>query len=126
MTLSMEDRIAITDLIHLHGHLVDRSDFAGLRAVFAEDVVYDVRALGGGVLDGVDGMRAAAEALGDAGPVAHHVTNVVLSESPDGSVRALSKGLGVLRDGRVGSVAYDDTVRRLSDGWRITHRVITR
>ncbi|MEV8514008.1 nuclear transport factor 2 family protein [Dactylosporangium sp. NPDC051484] len=126
MTLSIEDRIAITDLINLHGHLTDRGDFDGLHAVFTEDVPYDVTALGGGVLDGLAGVRAAAEALGNANPVAHHVTNIVLTESPDGSVRALSKGFGVLRDGSVGSVTYEDTVRRLPAGWRITHRIVSR
>jgi hypothetical protein len=124
MTLTIEDRIAITDLINLHGHLTDRGDFAGLTAVFTEDVPYDVTALGGGVLAGLAGAQAAAEALGDANPVAHHVTNIVLTEVADGAVRALSKGFGVLRNGTVGSVTYEDTVARLPAGWRITHRVV--
>ena len=124
MTLTIEDRIAITDLINLHGHLTDRGDFAGLAAVFTEDVPYDVTALGGGVLPGLAAIRAAAEALGDANPVAHHVTNIVLTEVADGAVHALSKGFGVLRDGTVGSVTYEDTVTRLPVGWRITHRVV--
>src|SRR4051794_31570040 len=91
MTLTIEDRIAITDLINLHGHLTDRGDFAGLPALFIEDVPYDVTALGGGVLTGLAAAQAAAEALGDAAPVAHHVTNIVLTEVADGAVRALSK-----------------------------------
>jgi hypothetical protein len=124
MTLTIEDRIAITDLINLHGHLTDRGDFAGLPALFIEDVPYDVTALGGGVLTGLAAAQAAAEALGDAAPVAHHVTNIVLTEVADGAVRALSKGFGVLRDGTVGSVTYEDTVTRLPVGWRITHRVV--
>jgi ketosteroid isomerase-like protein len=123
MTLSAEDRFAIADLINLHGHLVDRSDFDGLSALFTEDVAYDVSALGGGVLAGLAAAREAAEALGDANPVAHHVTNIVLEERGE-AVHARSKGLGVMTDGSVGSVTYEDTVERRAEGWRITHRVV--
>ena len=93
MTLSADDRFAITDLINMHGHLVDRGDFDGLGALFTEDVSYDVSALGGGVVAGLAAIREAALALGDANPVAHHVTNIVL-EQRGGAVQALSKGLG--------------------------------
>ena len=131
MTITMDDRIAITDLINEHGHLTDRGDFDGLAALFTEDVVYDVSALGGGEsalgggeLAGLAAAREAALALGDANPVAHHVTNIVLHEAPDGVVHARSKGLGVLADGRTGSVTYEDTVQRTPAGWRITHRII--
>jgi ketosteroid isomerase-like protein len=126
VTLGLEDRIAITDLINLHGHLADARDFAGMAEVFTEDVPYDVTALGGGVLAGLAAAKAATEAMGDAGPAAHHVTNIVLREAPDGSVRAVSKGLGIERDGTVSSVVYEDTVRRLPQGWRITHRIVRR
>lgn len=122
--LSAEDRIAITDLINLHGHLTDRGDFDGLPALFAEDVVYDVSALGGGVMTGLGTLREAALALGDANPLAHHVTNIVLREAPDGTVRSLCKYLGVMSDGSVGSGTYEDTVEHGAGGWRITHRVI--
>lgn len=124
MALTTEDRSAIADLINLHGHLADRGDLDGLAVLFSEDVTYDVRSLGGGVLTGLAAIRDAALALGEANPVAHHVTNIVLSEDADGTVRALSKGLGVMADGSCGSVTYEDTVELGSDGWRITHRVV--
>jgi hypothetical protein len=124
MPLTADDRIAITDLIQLHGHLTDSGDFDGLTALFAEDVTYDVAALGGTVLVGLAAAREAALALGEANPVAHHVTNVVLQETADGMVRALSKGFGVMADGSVGSVTYEDTVERGRAGWRITHRIV--
>jgi hypothetical protein len=124
VSLSTDDRIAITDLINLHGHLTDRGDFDGLAALFTADVTYDVSALGGGALAGLAAARDAALSLGDANPVAHHVTNIVLRENPDGSVHALSKGLGIMADGSAGSVTYEDTVEQTPDGWRITHRVV--
>ncbi|MEV4754405.1 nuclear transport factor 2 family protein [Micromonospora sp. NPDC049559] len=120
----MDDRTTITDLINQHGHLTDRGDFDGLTALFAEDVTYDVSALGGGVLVGLAAARVAALELADANPVAHHVTNIVLREAVDGSVHAQSKALGIMADGSAGSFTYDDTVERTAAGWRITHRVV--
>jgi ketosteroid isomerase-like protein len=124
MALTTEDRFTITDLINLHGHLVDRGDLAGLPALFTADVTYDASAFGGAVMAGLDAVHQASVALGDRNPVAHHVTNIVLEETADGTARALSKGLGVYADGTSGSVTYEDTIVRGADGWRITHRVI--
>ena len=45
---------------------------------------------------------------------------IVTSGGSEASVR--SKGIGVLADGSVGSVAYEDLVVRVPDGWRITRR----
>ncbi|AHH16954.1 SnoaL-like domain-containing protein [Nocardia nova SH22a] len=122
--LTAEDRFAITDLINLHGHLTDNGDLDGWPALFADDIVYDVTAMGGEVMIGLDACRAAALALGDDNPVAHHVTNIVLNEVADGTVRALSKGFGVRTDGTTGSVTYEDTIQRTANGWKITHRII--
>jgi hypothetical protein len=122
--LTTEDRFAIEDIINLHGHLSDHGDFAGMPKLFTEDVTYDVTALGGGVLAGLAGARDAALALGEANPLAHHVTNIVLDEVSDGTVRALSKYLGVMTDGSVASGTYEDTLKRGDNGWRITHRAV--
>jgi hypothetical protein len=122
--LAIEDRFAIADVINLHGHLSDRGDFTSMPTLFAEDVTYDVSALGGGVLVGLSAVREAALELGDANPLAHHVTNTVLEEAPDGTVRALSKYLGVMTDGSVASGTYEDTIKNGDGGWKITHRVV--
>jgi hypothetical protein len=122
--LTTEDRFAIADVINLHGHLTDRGDFTTMPGLFAEDVTYDVSALGGGVIVGLSALREAALALGEANPVAHHVTNIVLEEAPDGSVHVLSKGFGVMADGSVGSVTYEDTVKKGGGAWKIVHRVV--
>jgi ketosteroid isomerase-like protein len=124
MALSADDRFEITDLINKHGHLIDRGDFDGAEALFTADVVYDVSAFGAGVQIGLSGAREAALAMIERQPLAHHVTNIVLTEQPDGTVHAMSKGIGILADGTAGSVTYDDIVRRTEAGWRITHRVV--
>ncbi len=76
------------------------------------------------MLHGIEAIRSATLAVGDRNPVGHHVTNVVLTEQPDGSVRARSKGIGVYADGTVGSVTYEDTVLRTGEGWRIEARTV--
>ncbi len=118
-------RTAITDLIHLHGHLVDGGELERAGELFTEDVTYDVADFGLGTLSGRAALRDAALAVGDANPVGHHVTNVVITAVDERSARASSKGIGVMADGTAGSVVYDDVVTRTPDGWRISHRRVT-
>ncbi len=124
MALTAEDRTAITDLIHLHGHLVDRGEHDRMPEVFTEDVAYDVTDLGLGTITGLAVLRQAALALGDRNPIGHHVTNVVLAELSDGRVAARSKGIGIMADGTCGSVTYEDTILRGEHGWRISQRKV--
>ncbi|WP_229379318.1 nuclear transport factor 2 family protein [Streptomyces sp. VRA16 Mangrove soil] len=117
--------MAIIELISLHGHLVDNGNLDRFEELFTADVVYDLTDFGQEPLSGVAAVREAAWALGGANPVAHHVTNVVVTASTDGQVQVRSKGLGIKADGSCGSVSYDDTVVRTSDGWRISHRKLS-
>ena len=124
--LSLEDRIAITELIALHGHLVDDGQLDELNRVFAEDVTHDLTAFGLGIHQGLGSVREAAEALGDAHPVGHHVTNsVIVDVKDDHTAVTRSKGFGIRADGTTGSVVYDDTVTKRDGAWRITARTIT-
>ncbi|MEU0932816.1 MULTISPECIES: nuclear transport factor 2 family protein [unclassified Embleya] len=124
MALNAEDRVTITDLIALHGHLIDAGELLRLDELFTADIVYDVTDLGGAAIEGLDGIRRAAHALGAGNPVAHHVTNIVLTPISDTEVTARSKGLGINVDGTCGSVTYEDTVVTTDDGWRISHRKV--
>ena len=124
MGLSVEDRLAVHELISLHGHLMDDGAFGRMGELFCADVVYDVSAFGRGELHGYAAVNEAARALGDANPVGHHVTNVWVSEDADGTVRVRSKAIGVYADGRAGSVVYEDVVRREAGGWRIAYRKV--
>lgn len=124
MPLALEDRLAITELISSHGHLVDDGHLDRMEELFTGDVVYDLSEYGQPALCGVEAIREAAWALGGANPVAHHVTNVVVTSSGDGTAHVRSKGLGVQTDGTCGSVTYEDTLVRTPDGWRISHRKV--
>jgi ketosteroid isomerase-like protein len=125
MTLSLQDRTDINDLISLHGHLTDagRLDQAG--ELFAPDVTYDLDDFGHGSLHGIAAMREVALALGDANPVGHHVTNIVITQIDDRSARVQSKGIGIKADGMAHSVVYDDIVTRQRGGWKISYRKVT-
>lgn len=125
MELASRDRAAITDLIHLHGHLVDGGELERAAELFTADVTYDVADFGLGTLCGRAALREAALAVGDANPVGHHVTNVVITPIDGRSARVRSKGIGVMADGAVGSAVYEDVVTRTPDGWRISHRRVT-
>ncbi|MFJ9376963.1 nuclear transport factor 2 family protein [Streptomyces sp. NPDC101455] len=125
MALPLEDRLAITELIALHGHLADEGELDRLTEVFTPDVEYDLTDFGQRTLTGLTQLVDAALALGAANPVAHHVTNVVIEELADGRVRARSKGLGIKADGSCGSVTYVDTVVRVGSVWRIARRRVT-
>ncbi|MFD4872224.1 nuclear transport factor 2 family protein [Streptomyces sp. NPDC058420] len=122
MALTLEDRLAIAELIALHGHLIDEGELDRMSEVFTPDVEYDLTDFTQGTLTGLTQLTAAALTLGSANPVAHHVTNVVVEDSPDGSIRARSKGLGIRTDGSCGSVTYVDTLVRVEAGWRIARR----
>lgn len=125
MALTLEDRLAITELIALHGHLVDEGELDRLDEVFTPDVEYDLTDFAQGTVTGLPELVRASLALGDGNPVAHHVTNVVIEDSTEGGVRARSKGLGIRTDGSCGSVTYEDTVVRTGAGWRISHRRVS-
>jgi SnoaL-like protein len=122
--MTTEDRLAIAELVALHGHLVDEGQLDRLDELFTPDVVYDASAFGQEPMRGVAAVRSAALALGDRNPVAHHVTNVVVTAVDEQTATVRSKGLGVGADGSVGSVTYLDTVVRTDGGWRISRRVI--
>ena len=124
MTSPAEDRIAIHELIGLHGPLFDAGALDRLDELFTEDVVYDVGDLGGGLLRGIAAIRAAAQTLGDQNPLGHHATNVVVADLGDDVARVNSRGIGINLDGSVTSVSYEDVVRRTARGWRLATRKV--
>ncbi|MBS2531223.1 nuclear transport factor 2 family protein [Catenulispora sp. NF23] len=125
--LNAEDRQAISEVLSLPGHLFDQGHLGRLGEIFTPDAVYDMSALGVGVgtLEGIEAIRSAALRLGPGNPLAHHVTNIVISGESDGTATALSKGLVLRADRTLASVNHLDTLQRHDDGWRISRRVIS-
>lgn len=125
MTLTEQDRSAICDLINLHGHLTDAGELDRAGELFTDDVTYDLEDFGAGALHGTAALLEAALALGDANPVGHHVTNIVITPIDAHSVRVRSKGIGITADGTAGSVVYEDVVTRRPGGWKISYRKVS-
>ncbi|MEE4190851.1 MAG: nuclear transport factor 2 family protein [Halieaceae bacterium] len=125
MSLTLEDRLDIYELIARYGHLIDERRFGQLGEIFCEDATFEL--LG---FDEAPGDTSRCDGLADITrmmeqsqqhPLGHHATNVVV-EAGD-PVRVISKGIGVGHGGKVGSVVYRDCVRRTELGWRIAERV---
>ena len=124
MDISIADRNAITDLINLHGHLVDTGRFDRMSELFTGDVIYDATDVGGTVMVGLHQGETAARAIGEGNPLGHHVTNTVITDAGDDRAHAVSTFIGLRTDGTAGSGTYDDTLVRGDSGWRIARRVI--
>ncbi|HEV3182512.1 MAG TPA: nuclear transport factor 2 family protein [Steroidobacteraceae bacterium] len=116
------DIVAIQQLLALYGHVIDEREWQRVGELFTATAVYDMSDFGLGVVHGAAAIRELWSRPDAMHPLAHHATDIVVSEEADGTVRVLSKGLGVGPNGRVGSVVYRDVVVRTSEGWRFAAR----
>jgi len=116
------DSLAIHQLLSLYGHVIDEREWQRVDELFTATALYDMSAFGLGVVRGASAIRELWSRPGATHPLAHHATNIVITEDPDGTVRVLSKGIGLGANGRVGSVVYRDIVERTPAGWRFTSR----
>ncbi len=124
-TLQAEDRWAIGETLSLHGHIFDAGELDRLDEIFTPEIVYDMSAVGIGVFEGIEVVRSAAASMGNNGPIAHHVTNVLISSDEEDVVTAQSKGMMVMHGGTLESVTHLDTLRRHDGEWRISRRIIS-
>lgn len=116
------DIVAIQQLLALYGHVIDEREWQRVEELFTATAVYDMSDFGLGVVHGAAAIRELWSRPDAMHPLAHHATNILVSEEADGTVHVLSKGLGVGPNGRVGSVVYRDVVVRTSEGWRFAAR----
>ena len=125
MVQSTEDRLEIDELAARYGTTIDDRDWDGRADVFCRDAVYELRGFGESDqrIVGSAAIRRMMEAS-QAHPVAHHVTNVIVT-ADDAEVRMRSKVIGSGARGRVGSADYDDVLRREDGAWRIAQRIVT-
>ncbi|GAA2495821.1 nuclear transport factor 2 family protein [Winogradskya humida] len=131
MVLTADDKLAIHEVISLHGHLCDATAYDRFDLVFTADLVVDTSDLGlapvphaGPSQERLDTYIGVAHSRGPGDTVALHVTNVLVVEDGDGA-RAWSKALALGRDGSVASYTYADRLVRTDLGWRIRHRKVS-
>ena len=120
--LDLADRLAIHELLALYGHLIDEREWSRLDEIMTADLYYDATDFGLGITNTLEDLRAIWTSDEARHPLAHHATNIVITEDADGTVRVLSKGVGVGYKGRVGSVTYRDVVVKTAEGWKFAAR----
>jgi bifunctional ADP-heptose synthase (sugar kinase/adenylyltransferase) len=124
MMMDVVEVQAIHQLIALYGHVIDEREWHRLDELFTADVVFDTTGFPGGtVIEGLEALRIDWMHPDKRHPLAHHATNIVVVELGAAEARVLSKGIGVGRKGRVGSVTYSDVLRKDAAGWRIAQRI---
>jgi hypothetical protein len=124
--LRTEDVVAIEQLEALFGHVIDDAHDSGqfdrLEEVFTPDATYDYTFVGGEPLNGVPTMIRHWLAHPEQFPLSHHITNVVVTQDEDGTVRVRSKVLAPLGAALPRTSVYDDVVVPTAEGWRIQYR----
>jgi hypothetical protein len=125
--LTVEDRQQITETLARQAFIADENQLDRFGEVFTPDATYDMTRSGMGAFQGVETLSAAAGKLFASGfaPLAHFVTNIVITETGESAASVRSKGLMIMHDGAVHGVVYDDTVALHEGRWLIASRVIT-
>ena len=120
--LTVEDRLAIRELLALYGHVIDERQFSRVHELFTPDARALMFPASGRVRQGSVAIVALWADPGSRHPLAHYTVDAVAGDG-DGIVRALGKGTGLLANGTAGSVTYRDIVTKTAAGWRIAERV---
>lgn len=117
------DVTEIHQLLALYGHVIDDRRWDDLDQLFTDDAFFDASEFGSPITRSLAELKDMWAGDDVQHPVAHHATNIVVSQGDDGTVHVRSKGLGVLRSGKVASLTYRDELRMTPVGWRLARRV---
>lgn len=128
--LTALDYAEITNVQNLYPHVVDvPANYHLVGDIFTEDGVFESPF---GTYTGLAELTEywshsprRAEALKQSKVLAHNVANLHISQDPDGTVRCISRSLGVSTEGVASSMVYNDIMRKTDKGWRIAHRTLS-
>lgn len=110
--------IGVNQLIARYCHILDERAWDRLLEVFVEEIVVDA----GPELGVHEGLPAViAFWQRHPHPEAHHAVNTLVTEEPDGIIRAHSKGFFARADKLTGG-DYHDEIVRTDDGLRFSRR----
>lgn len=121
MELTIADRLNVHECLGRYGRLIDARDWPALADVFTPEATFDLTAIGGPVLDGLDQIRDYM-AHRARHPLAHHITNAHVEQSDGDFVRTSCMLAAVQADGSVASGLYGDQFVRAGDSLRIRRR----
>ena len=121
--LSIEDTLAIHELLANSGHVIGAKAWDRRGEVFTEDAVF--RSSKGTTYASRAEFLAYLTSDKTVHPAGYHVSNIGVTGASGDHASTLSKGLYVHADGRATSATYDDLVLRTPAGWRLAERTIT-
>lgn len=122
------DYVQIQNVLNFYPHLIDvPANYHRVDEVFTEDGVFDAGSYGHykGIAELTQywaHSKQRAEALVRSNLLSHNVVNIHIYEDEDGTVRCMSRALGVSKDGVATCMVYDDVMRKTDKGWRIAYR----
>ena len=126
----MDDIEAIKQLKARYFRTMDIKDWAGMRRVFADDVVMDTTESGGGVIAGADEFLAFLEpTLRDVVTVHHgHMPEITLTSATTATGTWSMEDMLRWPDGTEmhGYGHYHETYAKVDEEWRITTSTLTR
>jgi uncharacterized protein (TIGR02246 family) len=126
----VDDVKAIEQLKARYFRTMDTKDWDGMRKVFADGVVMDTTASGGGVISGADDfMTFLRETLADVVTVHHgHMPEIELTSSTTATGIWAMEDMLRWPDGSElhGYGHYDETYEKADGAWRISSSTLTR
>lgn len=124
------DYAEIHNVLNLYPYIIDvPANYGRVDEVFTEDGVFESPY---GTYTGVPALieywshsPIRAQALEKWKLLSHNVVNIHIYEDDDGTVRCLSRALGVSTEGSATCMVYNDVLRKTDKGWRVAHRALT-
>jgi hypothetical protein len=122
--MDLADRLELHELPGRYGDAIDDRDWDALDRIFTPDAVFDLTDLGAPRCAGLDAIKRFMDTEAQH-PRTHLMTNIYVDETPAG-VQLRFRIVALLGGGLVGTASYYDDVVKTADGWRVSHRVVTR
>ncbi len=129
----LQDRIAVSDVLHRYAAAVDGKDWELLRSCFTDDLEADFRSFGGGeVVRGADAWVAAIRSTIQGMDATQHLTgnHVQRIDGDQAQLTAYIQAVHILandsgdREYTIGG-SYDCDLVRTAEGWKIRRYVLT-
>lgn len=128
---TLEDRIAVQELVHRFAHCSDFADLEGLTKLYTPDVVTEMdgqKIRFEGIAAQVEHARKSDEVSG--GKNRHYFFNMIVDGSGDSGTASyfflnVYAGREPMKARIICSGRQVDTVRRTGQGWKIAHRRVS-
>lgn len=132
MSPTLEDKLAIHELLSRSAYAFDIQDMDMLEACFTEDARFSMRIAGGDLVGPFEGRAAIMTLMTDSIDVQtdvrkHVISNIFFDEGADQPMVTSNLTLISTENGETNVLTagfYRDTVVKDKDGWRVSNRFI--